>query len=95
MQSVRRSVEPRPLFGVAVTGQSVRDHERRMQTAHGKCYGRQNTRQFLPVVRIGVLGALGTNAADIRERAQRLNHRDLESPQKQDCKRVRCELGAA
>ena len=42
----------------------------------------KNTRQILPVVRIGVLGALGTNAADIRERTQRLRHRDLESPQK-------------
>ena len=30
----------------------------------------KNTRQFLPVVRIGVLGALGTNAADIRESAR-------------------------
>jgi hypothetical protein len=28
------------------------------------------TRQFLPAVRIGVLGALGTNAADIRESAR-------------------------
>ena len=29
-----------------------------------------NTIQFLPVVRIGVLGALGTHAADIRESAR-------------------------
>ena len=30
----------------------------------------KSTIQFLPVVRIGVLGALGTNAADIRESAR-------------------------
>ena len=35
-----------------------------------KVVWRTNTRQFLPVVRIGVLGALGTNAADIRESAR-------------------------
>ena len=40
----------------------------------------KSTRQFLPVGRMGVLGPLGTNAADIRERAQRLKHRDLEPP---------------
>ena len=30
----------------------------------------KNTRPFLPAVRVGVLGALGTNAADIRESAR-------------------------
>ena len=53
---------------------------------HGKLYDRQKQRQFLPVVQIGLLGALDANAADIRERAQRPNHEDLESPQKQDCR---------
>ena len=45
----------------------------RAPKAHGTrkvVWQTKNTRRFLPVVRIGVLGALGTNAADIRESAR-------------------------
>ena len=71
MQRVRRSVELRPLLCVALDGQSGRDHGRLRQMTHGQWYGReQNTRQILPVVRIGVLGPFCTIAADSRESAR-------------------------
>ena len=41
LQSVRRSVEPRPLLCIALDGQSGREHELQRQRAHGKWYGRQ------------------------------------------------------